>query len=124
MEHYYTAYAKSVNNTLYFFVKKYIRYNEIKNATDILESYGMHTDFDKACTIAGIEDFELKQQLFKEALPGKSFLQPAINQVAPLLSKNFRVEHINNRTALVSKLSVIKKMITSKMPQWLLVSHS
>jgi hypothetical protein len=116
MEHYYTAYTKSVNNTLYFFVKKYIRYNEIKNATDILESYGMHTDFDKACTIAGIEDLE--------ALPGKSYLQPAINQVAPLLSKNFRVEHINNRTALVSKLSVIKKMITSKMPQWLLVSHS
>lgn len=124
MEHYYTAYTRYVNNTLYFFVKKYIRYNEIKNASDILESYGMHTDFDKACSIAGIEELGLRQQLFKEALPGKLYRQPAIAPVVPLLSKNFRVEHMNNRTALVSKLSGIKKMITSKMPQWLLVSHS
>jgi hypothetical protein len=123
MEHYYSAYTRTINNNLYFFIKKYIRYNEVKDTPAILEGFGMHTDFDKACNIAGIKDAELKEWLKAEARPSKVHPEN-VAPVIPILSKNFRVEHVNNRTALVNKLSGIKKSITDRMPQWMAISHS
>ncbi len=123
MEYSYAAYTKTVNNKLYFFVKKYICYSEIQNAPDILESYGMHTNFEKACSIAGVKDANLMQQLFAEAMPAK-IQTTVIAPVIPILSKNYRVEQIGNQAALVSKLSGIKKSLTARMPQWLLASNS
>lgn len=125
MEHYYTAYTKTINNTPYYFVKKYTRFPELKNAPAILENYGMHTDFNTACNIAVIHDIEIKQQLFKEAAPGVIYGQD-ISAIAatPLLSKTLRVELVNNKTTLVTKLSGIKKIITAKIPHWRLSPHS
>ena len=122
MEHYYTSYTKSINNTTYYFVKKYSRYTELKGSPAILESYGMHTDFNKACRIASINNNAIKQRLFKEAAPGLFYGQNL--SAAPELSKSLRIENINDKTALVTRLTGIKKIISSKMPQWLLLSHS
>ena len=122
MERYYTSYTKKINNTTYYFVKKYRRYSELKDCPAILESYGMHTDFNKACRIAAIQDDTIKQRLFKEASPGLYYGQNI--SATPELSKRLRIENINDKTALVTRLTGIKKIISSKMPQWLLLSHS
>jgi hypothetical protein len=63
MENYYTAYTKTIQNKTHFFVKKYVVFPEFKNVAPALESYGMHTDFDKACAIALITDPKIKQDL-------------------------------------------------------------
>lgn len=125
MEHYYTAYTKTINNTPYYFVKKYSRFTELQNAPAILESYGMHIDFNSACNIAAIHDVEIKQQLFKEAAPGVVYGQHlSATASKPLLSKNLRVERVDNKISLVTKLSGIKKIITAKIPNWRLLPHS
>ena len=63
MENYYTAYTKVINGVTFYFVKKYKTFPEYKDVEPILESYGMHTDFDKACHIAMIDDKVTKEQL-------------------------------------------------------------
>jgi hypothetical protein len=67
METIYTAYTKLLDYKVYYFVKKYSSFPELKNVSPILESYGMHTDFNRACSIAGIQDPKLKAQLLQEA---------------------------------------------------------
>lgn len=125
MEHYYTAYTKTINNIPYYFVKKYSRYTELQNTPAILESYGMHVDFNSACDIAAIHDVELKQQLFKEAAPGLVYGQRLSATIArPLLSKKLRIERVDNKISLVTKFSGIKKIITAKIPNWRLLPHS
>ena len=119
MELYYTSYTKTINNTNYFFVKKYTKFSEFKDAPAILESFGMHTNFDKACAIACVNDPVIKERLFKEVTPELNYRQ--INSaitVKPDLSDNFRVEHKNNKTSLVTKLNGLKKIISAKIPHW------
>ncbi|NOT91889.1 hypothetical protein [Ferruginibacter sp.] len=67
METFYTAYTKLLDYKTYYFVKKYSAFPELKNVSPILETYGMHTDFNKACSIAGITDPAIKEQLLKQA---------------------------------------------------------
>lgn len=64
MENFYIAYTKVVQNTTFYFVKKYIMFPEYKGVPGILESYGMHTDFNRACEIASINGNEIRQNLF------------------------------------------------------------
>lgn len=59
----YTAYAKPINGTTFYFVKSFRTFPEIKNVPPILEAYGMHTRFDKACEIAQIYDRETQLNL-------------------------------------------------------------
>lgn len=66
MENFYTAYTKVVQNATFYFVKKYITFPELKDVPNVLESYGMHTDFNRACAIAGVKDNELKKHLFAD----------------------------------------------------------
>lgn len=63
MENFYTAYTRIVQNTTFYFVKKYITFPEYKDAPAVLESYGMHTDFNRACKIAAITDKEIRNNL-------------------------------------------------------------
>jgi len=65
MESIYTAYTKLVDDKKYFFVKRFTEYPELKGVPPILESYGMHTDFEKACKIAGVSDPKIKEQLLQ-----------------------------------------------------------
>jgi hypothetical protein len=67
METFYTAYTKLLDYKTYYFVKKFTAFPEFKNVSPVLESYGMHTNFDKACSIAGLTDTTIKQQLLQQA---------------------------------------------------------
>ncbi|MGC4100728.1 hypothetical protein [Ferruginibacter sp.] len=67
METFYTAYTKLLDYKTYFFVKKFTAFPEFKDVSPVLESYGMHTDFDKACSIAGLTDPAIKEQLLQQA---------------------------------------------------------
>ncbi len=67
MENFCTAYTKVIENKTYYFVKKYLTFPEFKDVSPVLESYGMHADFNKACNIAGIQDTLLREQLLHEA---------------------------------------------------------
>ena len=67
MENFYTAYTKQIENTTHYFVKKFMAFPEFPNVEPVLESYGMHADFNKACTIAGIQEPEIKERLLREA---------------------------------------------------------
>ena len=63
MENIYTAYTKTINGVTFYFVKKYQTFPEYKNVASVLENYGMHTDFKKACKIAMIDNKTIQQQL-------------------------------------------------------------
>jgi len=67
METFYTAYTKLLDYKTYYFVKKFTAFPEFKDVSPVLESYGMHTDFDKACSIAGLTDPAIKEQLLQQA---------------------------------------------------------
>ncbi len=67
METVYTAYTKLLDFKVYYFIKKFNTFPEFKNVSPVLEAYGMHTDFDKACGIAGVVDAALKARLLQEA---------------------------------------------------------
>jgi hypothetical protein len=71
METFYTAYTKLLDFKTYYFVKKFSAFPELKNVPPVMESYGMHTDFDRACTIAGITDAAVKAKLLRQAEDGK-----------------------------------------------------
>lgn len=66
MENYYTSYSKMVQNKTYYFVKKFLKFPEFNNVPDVLVGYGMHTEFEKACSIATIHDPRIRQRLLNE----------------------------------------------------------
>lgn len=66
MENFYTAYTRVVQDTTFYFVKKYVRFPEYKDLPGVLESYGMHTDFNRACEIALIDDKEIRDYLLAD----------------------------------------------------------
>ena len=66
MENVYYTYTKSVQNTTYYFVKRFKAFPELKEIEPILEGFGMHTDFNKACDIAGIRESSIKEMLMNE----------------------------------------------------------
>ncbi|MBA3675580.1 MAG: hypothetical protein H0W75_11620 [Chitinophagaceae bacterium] len=65
MKYFYTVYTKPLQGTNHYFVKKFITFPEYTNVPDVLESFGMHTDFNEACRIAKVIDEDIKQQLLK-----------------------------------------------------------
>ena len=66
MQNFYTAYTTNVNGDILYFVKRYLTFPEYKDVPDILESYGMHADFERACSIAKIDDKVVRDQLLQE----------------------------------------------------------
>ena len=66
MANFYTGYTKMVNGQTMYFVKKFQSFPEFKDVPPFLESFGMHTEFDKACSIAGVEDPKLKEQILND----------------------------------------------------------
>ncbi len=121
MEHSYKAYTKTINKTEYYFVKKYSCFPELKDVPAILQSYGMHTNFSTACKIAEIDDAAIQQRLLNEANPSSVY---GYNKSKPALSTSLRVELINNKPSIVTKLSGIKKIISARIPHWRILSHS
>lgn len=91
MENFYTSYTKVIENKTYYFVKKYLTFPEFKDVSPMLESYGMHTDFNKACSIALVNDPKIREQLLDEA---KGTIQQA--KVIELNSSNFSGKSATN----------------------------
>ncbi len=63
METFYKAYTKIVQNKQYYFVKRYLSFPEYKEVEDILDGYGMHTDFNRACDIAAVNNSTVRKRL-------------------------------------------------------------
>ena len=63
MENLYTVQTKLLDGKTYYFVKKFLKLTEFKGLADVVTGYGMHTDFEKACSIAGINDKAVKHEL-------------------------------------------------------------
>ena len=63
METHYTAYVKTINGIPFYFVKTYNSFPEFQNVAPVLETYGMHTKFKKACSIAQVYDPEIQERL-------------------------------------------------------------
>jgi hypothetical protein len=61
----YDSYSKIIEGKKHFFVKKHLRFNDLNNVSDVPDGYGMHTDFKKACSIAGIKDAAIQQKIFE-----------------------------------------------------------
>lgn len=66
MEHLYTVHTKTIQNKTYYFVKKILKLTEFRDLADVVIGYGMHTDFEKACSIAGINDEASREQLLAD----------------------------------------------------------
>jgi hypothetical protein len=62
----YTSYAKAIDGVTFYFVKSYITFPEYKDVKPVIRTYGMHTNFERACHIAEIWDKEIQQQLLNE----------------------------------------------------------
>lgn len=63
MDTFYTAYTKLVNGKTFYFIKKFFSFPELNDVPPILESYGMHSNFYRACGIAGIKDESVIKKL-------------------------------------------------------------
>lgn len=66
MEYLYTVHTKLIDDKTYYFVKKLMALSEFKGLADMVVGFGMHTDFEKACRIAGIDDPECRKKLLIE----------------------------------------------------------
>jgi len=66
MEHIYTVHTKQIQDKTYYFVKKIMTLPEIKGLADVVIGFGMHTHFEKACSIAGIYDSTTRKKLLHE----------------------------------------------------------
>lgn len=87
MEKMYQSYTKTIQNTTYYFVKKFMIFPELKDVPPLMESYGMHTNFDKACEIAGIDENDVKKQLLNE-LQGTTTHQAKVIDLKDINFKN------------------------------------
>ena len=101
MENHYTAYTKVINDVTFYFVKKYKVFPEYKDVQPILENYGMHTNFDKACQIAMVDDKAIKEQLLNN-------LEQNLNTAKLIkMNRDKVVTSINNNIQLNDKQRAI-----------------
>jgi hypothetical protein len=81
MEYLYTVHTKLIDEKNYYFVKKMMAFPEMKGlAADVVIGFGMHTDFEKACHIAGIDDAESRKTLLAQLEHGKPQPEPEEKQ--------------------------------------------
>ncbi len=83
MENFYQSYTKVVGDQTYYFVKRYLRFPEYSQVADILEGFGMHTDFNTACLLAGIKEATIRTQLL-EKLERPTILAKVIDLKQPV----------------------------------------
>ncbi len=81
MEKFYKAYIKEIDGITFYFIKKYTSFPEYKDLPDIMENYGMHKDFNRACDIALVNDSAIRQELLN-TLP-QNRQKPKIIHIRP-----------------------------------------
>jgi hypothetical protein len=87
MEYLYTVHTKLIDDKTYYFVKKLMAFSEFKGLTDVVVGFGMHTDFEKACRIAGIDDAECRKKLIHELEERSNPAEQAGNPLKPVEKK-------------------------------------
>lgn len=90
MENFYSAYVRIVDGNSFYFVKKYQLFPELKGVPAILDTYAMHTDFEKACKIAMISDKAVQQQLINELQLSNPFT--AVNKKQPAKARIYKLK--------------------------------
>jgi hypothetical protein len=82
MEIIYTAYTREVNNQIFYFVKEFTFFPEYENTPKVLNKYGMHSDFFRACDIAKIYDEAIINNLLNQLhiLPESAKVIPIQNE--------------------------------------------
>ena len=103
MENFYTTYRKTINGVTFYFVKKYQTFPEYKDVSPVLENYGMHTDFKKACKIAMISDKAIQKQL-------SDTLENNAAQTKVVRLNNSKAANTNIRPWQINFPSVLKSM--------------
>ncbi len=93
MNTFYTAYTRPIHGKTFYFVKKFSAFPELKGIPDILENYGMHSDFNRACRIARLTDTGIMQRLLKDIESARTI--------------NAKVIHMNSQNALSAVSSSI-----------------
>jgi hypothetical protein len=76
MEHVYTVQTKIIEDKTYYFIKKIMVIPEIQGLADIVIGYGMHTNFEKACSIAGVPNTTIRQQILLELEERNKVIKP------------------------------------------------
>lgn len=72
----YTAYTKVMEGEKYYFVKGFLVFPELPEVPPVMENYGMHTQFEKACQIASLVDENIKSQLLAIIAAQENTSQP------------------------------------------------
>lgn len=103
----YMAYSKSINGTTFYFVKTFQTFPEFKNVPPILESYGMHTRFDKACEIAQIYNRESQLNLLQTINNGEAARVIPIQTAKPATGKA-EIYNLRKNTVFPSLLKLLK----------------
>jgi hypothetical protein len=85
MENVYTAYIKEVNNQQLYFVKKFTSFPELENVDPILDSLGMHRDFNRACEMAQIYNKDIIKDLYSQL----HIVPESKNAIEPVESNSF-----------------------------------
>jgi hypothetical protein len=90
-----------IDDQTYYFVKKIMALPEFKGSADVVVGYGMHTNFEKACNIAGLQDTATRQKLLLELeernkvhIPEKQHAVHITDTVSRWLAK-YRTEVLN-----------------------------
>ena len=95
MENFYSAYVRNINGDTFYFVKKYLVFPEYEEVPAILENYAMHTDFEKACKIALIDEKVVQQQLINELQLNNALLNLDKTQSAKARIYKLKAPQIN-----------------------------
>lgn len=115
MEHYYKAYTKLINDTTFYFVKKYTSYPEFQDTPAVLEKFGMHKNFKRACNLADVYELSIIEKLYDEATAS------LVTEQESLVVENLRTSPQN--LSFVQKFNLIKKNFTSRITHWHLMPH-
>jgi hypothetical protein len=92
MKTFSTAYVKTINGIPFYFVKTYHSFPEYKDVPPVLETYGMHTSFKKACNIAQVTDPAVQQHLLND-IENKA----AACKVIPLQTATSKIYNLKRR---------------------------
>ena len=96
MENIYTAYIREVNGVDFYFVKKYNIFPEVTGSLKVLESFGMHSNFYRACDIAKIYD----EATINKLLNG-FHIRPEDTKIAPVKPVNALTHSLRKTTQQV-----------------------
>lgn len=92
MTKFYTAYAKAIDGKTFYFAKSFLTFPEYQNLPPVLQTYGMHPNFEQACNIAEIYDKEIQLELLNEMEKNSASskvlpLYPAVAEIYSLRKK-------------------------------------